>query len=136
MRTLVFSTFTAALALNGCAGQTAVVDPGHLGIVFDPMHGVRHDAVGPGFYRLSSWCRAMKCPRIDDFDITFSTKKEDVATTSQEGLGLELHLAISPVLLGQGEALFAGLDLPALGYTCTEVVPGERATHVLLGRRP
>ena len=48
----------------------------------------------------------------------------------------ELHLAVSPVLLGRGEALFAGLDLPALGYACTEVVPGERATHVMLGRRP
>lgn len=48
----------------------------------------------------------------------------------------ELHLAMSPVLLGQGEALFAGLDLPALGYACTQVVPGERATHVMLGRRP
>ena len=48
----------------------------------------------------------------------------------------ELHLAMSPVLLGQGEALFAGLDLSALGYACTQVVPGERATHVMLGRRP
>ncbi len=48
----------------------------------------------------------------------------------------ELHLAVSPVLLGQGEALFAGLDLPALGYACNEVIPGERATHVMLGRRP
>ena len=46
----------------------------------------------------------------------------------------ELHLAVSPVLLGQGEALFTGLDLPALGYACTHVIPGERATHVLLQR--
>ncbi len=46
----------------------------------------------------------------------------------------ELHLAVSPVLLGQGEALFTGLDLPALGYACTQVIPGERATHVLLQR--
>ena len=48
----------------------------------------------------------------------------------------ELHLAVSPVLLGQGEALFAGLDLPALGYACTQVIPGERATHVFLRKRP
>lgn len=46
----------------------------------------------------------------------------------------ELHLALSPVLLGRGEALFAGLDLPALGYACTEVVPGESATHMRLRR--
>jgi len=31
-----------------------------------------------------------------------------------------LHLAVSPVLLGGGESLFAGLDLPTLGYACRE----------------
>ncbi|MBV9697326.1 MAG: dihydrofolate reductase, partial [Gammaproteobacteria bacterium] len=46
----------------------------------------------------------------------------------------ELHLAISPVLLGSGEALLAGLDLPRLGYRCTEHVPTEAATHVVLQR--
>jgi dihydrofolate reductase len=46
----------------------------------------------------------------------------------------ELHLAVSPVLLGRGEPLFAGIDLRALGYRCVETVPGERATHVLLVR--
>ena len=45
-----------------------------------------------------------------------------------------LHLAIAPVLLGQGEALFAGLDLPALGYHVTETVPSELATHVVIER--
>ena len=52
----------------------------------------------------------------------------------QAGLVDELHLALGPVLLGRGEALFAGLDLPALGYACTEVVSGERATHLRLQR--
>ena len=94
MRTLVFSALAATLAMTGCAGRSAVVDPGHMGIIFDPMHGVRHDPVGPGYYRLSNSCREMKCPRMDDFDITFSTKKEDINTTSQEGLGLQMHLAI------------------------------------------
>jgi dihydrofolate reductase len=28
----------------------------------------------------------------------------------------EMHIPISPVLLGRGESLFAGIDLPALGY--------------------
>ncbi len=46
----------------------------------------------------------------------------------------ELHLAISPTLLGSGEGLFSGVDLPELGYRCTRWVPGERATHVVLGR--
>lgn len=47
----------------------------------------------------------------------------------------ELHLAIAPLLLGRGEALFAGLDLPALGYEVTRHVAGERAIHVILNRK-
>jgi dihydrofolate reductase len=46
-----------------------------------------------------------------------------------------LHLAIAPTLLGSGENLFAGLDLPRLGYECTERVEGKRATHVVLSKR-
>jgi dihydrofolate reductase len=46
----------------------------------------------------------------------------------------EAHLAIAPVLLGQGESLFAGIDLPSLGYRVTEVVPAELATHLVLKR--
>ena len=48
----------------------------------------------------------------------------------------DLHLAVSPVLLGHGEQLFTGLDLRWLGYECEKTVPGERATHVFLRRRP
>jgi dihydrofolate reductase len=47
----------------------------------------------------------------------------------------EMHVAISPVMLGGGEALFAGLDLPALGYEVGEHVPGEAATHVVIRGR-
>lgn len=46
----------------------------------------------------------------------------------------EVHLAVSPVVLGQGEALFAGLDLHALGYRTTEHVAGKHTTHVVLSR--
>ena len=47
----------------------------------------------------------------------------------------ELHVAIAPRLLGSGEHLFFGLDLPALGYECTSHVPTAAATHVVLTRR-
>lgn len=60
-----------------------------------------------------------------------------VATIHQylhERLIDELHLAISPVLLGSGENLFAGLDLKALGYRVVEQVAGENATHVVIAR--
>ncbi len=47
----------------------------------------------------------------------------------------EMHVAIAPILLGSGEALFAGMDLPALGYACTEHVATPAATHVVLARK-
>ncbi|MCZ2153615.1 MAG: dihydrofolate reductase family protein [Gammaproteobacteria bacterium] len=48
------------------------------------------------------------------------------------GLVDELHIAISPVLLGSGESLFGGIDLPGRGYKCVEHVPSEHATHIIL----
>jgi len=45
-----------------------------------------------------------------------------------------LHLAVAPVLLGGGENLFAGLDLPALGYRVTSHEASEAATHVIIER--
>ena len=46
----------------------------------------------------------------------------------------EMHLAVAPVVLGEGEPLFAGLDLRALGYRTTEHVPTANATHIVLTR--
>jgi dihydrofolate reductase len=46
----------------------------------------------------------------------------------------ELHVPVAPILLGSGEHLYAGLDLPALGYRVTECVAGEQATHYVIGR--
>ncbi|MER9647013.1 dihydrofolate reductase family protein [Mesorhizobium sp. M0199] len=46
----------------------------------------------------------------------------------------EMHLAISPVLLGAGESLFAGIDIPKLGYRCSEQVATPKATHVIIER--
>lgn len=45
-----------------------------------------------------------------------------------------LHLALTPALLGRGEALFAGLDLPALGYRQTGFEPSATVAHVTLER--
>ena len=60
-----------------------------------------------------------------------------VATARQylaAGLVDEMHLAIAPVLLGSGEHLLAGLDLPALGYRLREHVVTPAATHVVIAR--
>lgn len=50
----------------------------------------------------------------------------------EAGLVDEMHLAVSPVLLGSGEHLLSGLDLPKLGFRLTEHVPSAAATHVVL----
>lgn len=54
----------------------------------------------------------------------------------REALIDELHIAISPILLGRGEPLFEGLDLRALGYGCVQSVASEKATHIILQRQP
>jgi dihydrofolate reductase len=46
----------------------------------------------------------------------------------------EIHLAFAPVLLGEGEHLFTGINLPKLGFKLVQTTAGERATHVILRR--
>ena len=47
----------------------------------------------------------------------------------------EMHIAIAPVLLGSGERLFEGVDLPALGYVRTQHEASPLATHVIFTRQ-
>lgn len=61
-----------------------------------------------------------------------------VATVRQylsAGLVDELHFTVGTTLLGGGEHLFTGIDLPGLGYVVVERVPTERALHVVLRKR-
>jgi dihydrofolate reductase len=52
----------------------------------------------------------------------------------QAGLVDEMHLALSPAILGSGEHLLAGIDLNALGFRCTRHVANPAVTHVVLGK--
>ena len=52
-----------------------------------------------------------------------------------EGLIDEMHLAVAPAVLGKGESLQGGLDLPALGYRVASHTMGERAMHVVIERQ-
>jgi dihydrofolate reductase len=61
-----------------------------------------------------------------------------VATVRQylrAGLIDEMHLAMSPVLLGSGENLLEGIDAPKLGYHCTERVATPNVTHFVIAKR-
>jgi dihydrofolate reductase len=69
-----------------------------------------------------------------DLDVKIGGGVETVRQYLRAGLIDEVHFALSPVVLGQGEAMFAGVDLPALGFRVTEHQASENATHIVLAR--
>jgi len=69
-----------------------------------------------------------------DLDVKVSGGASTVRQYLLAGAIDELHLALSPVVLGCGESIFAGIDLPGLGYRVTEAVPTKMATHLVLTR--
>jgi regulator of protease activity HflC (stomatin/prohibitin superfamily) len=87
----------ATLTLGtGCAG--VAIQPGHRALYFDPNNGgIQHEVLQPGWYRTACpiWEPDNKCPRVDDFDVTYTTSKEDLHVLSSEGLPLDLHIAVS-----------------------------------------
>ena len=52
----------------------------------------------------------------------------------QAGLVDEVHLALAPVVLGNGEALLTGINLRGLGFESTRHVGAAEAMHVVLSR--
>ena len=48
----------------------------------------------------------------------------------------EMHLAISPIILGEGEHLFQGINLHKVGFAVNRTVLGEKAMHVFLRKTP
>ena len=69
-----------------------------------------------------------------DKDIKIGGGVSTVRQYLQAGLIDSLQFALSPVVLGQGEPLLSGIDLPALGFSVTEHVATENTTHVVLTR--
>jgi dihydrofolate reductase len=53
----------------------------------------------------------------------------------QAGLVDDMHFVVSPVLLGRGESLLQGIDLPGLGYRTSEHVTTPNAVHVLVTKQ-
>jgi dihydrofolate reductase len=46
----------------------------------------------------------------------------------------QVHLAVSPIFLGSGENLLAGIDFPALGFERAEHITTPQAMHIVLNR--
>jgi regulator of protease activity HflC (stomatin/prohibitin superfamily) len=75
-----------SILVGGC-GYT--IEPGHRGLYFDARHGgLRHDVLQPGWHRVGVFSR------VDDFDVTYSTRKEEIHTVSSEGLTMDLKVAL------------------------------------------
>jgi regulator of protease activity HflC (stomatin/prohibitin superfamily) len=73
--------------LSACS---TTIQPGHLGLYFDRFHGtLQREPVGPGIHYVGLM------GRMEDFDVTYSTRAEDVHTTSAEGLQLDMRIAVS-----------------------------------------
>jgi dihydrofolate reductase len=68
-------------------------------------------------------------------DVRIGGGASTVRAYLEERLIDELHLALSPVLLGRGVSLWQGLDARALGYEVAETIAGERATHIILRKK-
>jgi regulator of protease activity HflC (stomatin/prohibitin superfamily) len=89
-------SFGALTMGTGCAGAT--IQPGHRALYFDPGNGgIQHEVLQPGWKRLACpfWVPDTKCPRVDDFDVTYQTAKEEMHVLSKEGLPLDAHVAVS-----------------------------------------
>jgi regulator of protease activity HflC (stomatin/prohibitin superfamily) len=77
----------AVSALAGCSGT--IVPPGHRGLYFDPRHGgLNHEILPPGFYRTSG------ASHVEDFDVTYSTKRETLSVLTSEALPVEIRVAV------------------------------------------
>lgn len=68
-------------------------------------------------------------------DVRIGGGVQTVRQYLQAGLIDELHLVYSPVFLGTGESLLSGIDMPKLGFSVTEKVNTEDATHVILSKK-
>jgi len=88
----VWTAALAAVLSAGCGYQA--VEAGQRGLRFDPHNGgLKPEVMQPGTHNLG-WCFLRDCGRIDTFDITYQTKREEMHSPSAEGLAMELKVAV------------------------------------------
>lgn len=71
-----------------------------------------------------------------DKDVRIGGGTATIRQYLQAGLIDEMHLVVSPVLLGSGEHLLRDIDLVELGYRVSEHVTTEKATHIVMLKQP
>ncbi len=82
MRLLLLGLF----ALAGCG---AVIEPGHRGLLFDSRQGgLQRQVLEPGYHRVGL------SGRIEDFDVTYSTRREALHVITVEALPIEIRVSI------------------------------------------
>jgi dihydrofolate reductase len=69
-----------------------------------------------------------------DRDVRIGGGVATVREYLRAGLVDEMHLVTSPILLGAGEHLLGGIDLPALGFRVREHLNTPKGAHVVLAR--
>lgn len=90
---------------------------------------------GTTFYFVTEGIRAAldrAFEAADDKDVRLGGGVNTIQQYLKAKLIDEMHIAISPVLLGTGEGLFSGINLVSLGYKCTDYVTTDNATHVII----
>jgi dihydrofolate reductase len=68
-------------------------------------------------------------------DVRIGGGAETIRQYLQAGLVDEMHLAVSPILLGRGEPLLNGIDTTTLGFELAQYVPTAKAAHYVLTKK-
>lgn len=76
---------TMMLSFSGCS---YFVETGHLALLVKPSTGPQHHPLEPGRHWIGAY------DRVHDFDVTYSTKEEDIHTIDVDGLGMDVKVAI------------------------------------------
>jgi hypothetical protein len=90
---------TVLAVASGCSH--AVIGPGHLGLLFDPSRGgLQKEVLQPGTYPIA--CAPFReCVRIEDFDVTYTTHREELEVITAEAIPVRLRIAVitRPIVL-------------------------------------
>lgn len=97
---MAFTALSVLAAGTGCAGYT--INPGHRALLFDPgNNGIQPEVIKPGWVNTDCslfthpFTPSDKCPRVDDFDVTYQTSNEQFHVISKEGLPMDVQIAVT-----------------------------------------